>query len=130
MKVTNGLLVRVLQPIGMRHTDRYTAHHLAWAQIDESVPMSAFKSSKLSTRQLLYWSLILMGLALAVWQFFTFVALVEGHTAHAQTISRYAGWSGQPVGTMPQPSSTPIQGIVHVQHTGAVKSGIVRADEH
>lgn len=128
MKVTNGSLACVLQPVGMGHTVDCTAHPLASEQIFESAPMSAFKFRKHSTRRLLYWSLILMGLALAVWQFFTFMALVEGHTAHAQNVSRYAGWSGQPVGTMPQPQSNQVQGVVHVQHTGEVNAGMVRAN--
>lgn len=49
------------------------------------------------------WLLALAGLALLMWQFLTFLEVVQAHTDHAQQISRSAGWSGHPVGTMAQP---------------------------
>lgn len=91
--------------------------------------MSAFQFHKPSTRQLLYWILIVLGLVLVVWQFFTFMAVVEGHTAHAQNTSRYASWAGQPVGTMPQPPANQVQGVVRVQHDTERNVGMMRADQ-
>lgn len=53
-----------------------------------------------------HWLLGLAGLALLAWQLVTLLEVLQAHTAHAQTISRSAGWSGQPVGTMAQTLSS------------------------
>lgn len=52
------------------------------------------------------WALLFGGLALLVWQFFTFLDVVQAHTTQAQKVSQSAGWAGKPVGTMPQRTST------------------------
>ena len=85
-----------------------------------------FKSDKPTTRQMLYWAAIVLGLTLAAGQFLVFISLLQGYTAHAQAASRFAGWEGQPVGTMPQPgeaaSANPPYSDHNVQHnTGNVR---------
>jgi hypothetical protein len=50
---------------------------------------------------------------LLVWQFITFMDVVQMHTARAQNVSRSASWSNQPVGTMPQASHEQEQATQH-----------------
>lgn len=60
-------------------------------------------------RPMLRWGLIVLGVLLAVWQFLTFKALVQRHTAQAQQLSQTVGWFGRPVGTMPQSVQPAVQ---------------------
>lgn len=60
------------------------------------------KLSEMARQRASRWVLVLCGIALAVWQFFTFMDVVQLHTAQAQSVSRSASWAGQPVGTTPQ----------------------------
>lgn len=71
----------------------------------------------------LRWALIATGACLAVWQFFTFIEVVQRHTVQAQKISRSASWAGQPVGTMPQPLAASESGkrVVHLETEGTAR---------
>ncbi|WP_192405503.1 hypothetical protein [Comamonas sp. CMM02] len=66
-----------------------------------------------------FFSLLLRGClffgaaVLLVWQFITFMDVVQMHTARAQNVSRSASWSNQPVGTMPQASHEQEQATQH-----------------
>lgn len=64
--------------------------------------MNEYKFNQRSSRSISYWLGVGVGLLLVIWQFFTLMELLEGHTAQAKKISQSAGWAGHPVGTMPQ----------------------------
>ena len=85
---------------------------------------SNFKAS--SQRQLFYWGLVALGLVVAVWQFFTFLDVVEVHTAQAHKVSQSAGWAGKAVGVMPQPDYD--SNLMAVSHHDMAATNIMRAD--
>ncbi len=77
---------------------------------------------------MLRWGLAVLGLGLVVWQFFTFLDIVEVHTAHAQKISQSASWAGQPVGVMPQVQPEAGAGLVPLDHAQIPNTGMMRAN--
>lgn len=79
-----------------------------------------------SRRLLFYWGCVGLGLFVVVWQFFTFLAVVEAHTAQAQKISQSAGWAGKAVGVMRQPERD--AHLMAVSHHEAINIGMMRAD--
>lgn len=89
--------------------------------------MTEHKLNSRSTRQVLYLCLICAGVMLVVWQFFTFMDLVQSHTAQARKVSRSASWAGHPVGTMPQAEDSST-GLMTVQHENHIGAGLMRAD--
>lgn len=91
----------------------------------------AMSECKLRTgvyRSSMYWGLICAGLVLAIWQFFTLVHVLQGHTAQARKISQSASWSGHPVGTMPQMDTADAAGLVAAQYENYIGPGMMRAD--
>ena len=68
---------------------------------------------------------------LAMWQFFTFVSLVQEHTAQAEKRSRMASWSGRPVGAMAMPAEGASQRL-QLEHsddwTANFGAGLVQVD--
>lgn len=86
--------------------------------------LSNFHAS--SRRQLFYGTAVLLGLLVAVWQFFTFVEVVQVHTAQAQKISQSAGWAGKAVGVMPQPEGD--SSWMQVGHQATADTGMVLAN--
>ncbi len=89
--------------------------------------MTEHKLNSRSSRHLLYCCLIVAGMLLVAWQFFTFMDVLQAHTAKAQHISRSASWSGHPVGTMPQAEDA-TAGLVKVQHENSFSAGMMRTD--
>ena len=79
-----------------------------------------------SWRQLFYGAVVLLGLLVAVWQFFTFVEVVQVHTAQAHKISQSAGWAGKAVGVMPQPEGD--SSWMQVGHQATADTGMVLAN--
>lgn len=90
--------------------------------------MNAHKLISWSPRHTMYWGVICAGLALVIWQFFTLMDVMEGHTAQAQKISQSASWAGHPVGTMPQTDITGSEGMMTVQHANTIGVGRMKVD--
>ena len=89
--------------------------------------MSAKKFSPKVPANTFRWLLMVLGIALVVWQFFTFMDVVQMHTAQAENISRSASWSGQPVGTTPQiPQSVEVRRVGHNPES-VVETGMMHA---
>lgn len=86
--------------------------------------LSNFHAS--SRRPLFYGAAVLLGLLVAVWQFFTFVEVVQVHTAQAHKISQSAGWAGKAVGVMPQPEGD--SSWMQVGHQATADTGMVLAN--
>jgi cytoskeletal protein RodZ len=70
---------------------------------------------------------IVGGIALVIWQFFTFMDVVQAHTAQAHSVSRSASWAGHPVGTTPQiPAAAEIRRVALQPELGA-ETGMMHA---
>jgi len=109
-------------------TSQLRKKKLAFGQVFMSVAMDANKFEKSRQKPLLRWGLAVLGLGLVVWQFFTFLDIVEVHTAHAQKISQSASWAGQPVGVMPQVQPEAGAGLVPLDHAQIPNTGMMRAN--